>query len=152
MQDELEASGWRRWPSNGLFKMIGPIWCKPSVNGGSHFGMVTDERHTNGMGLVHGGVVCSFADNALSIAAYRAVKPDICVTLQLNVHFLLAIKPGSFLRTEASIESRGQSIYFLSGELFVGDRRVATAAGLWRRIAQRNSLHLRTLEDVDVSG
>ena len=50
-------------------------------------------RHCNGVGIVHGGWLSSFADGVLATAVWRSTETR-SVTLRLNVDFLDMVRPG----------------------------------------------------------
>ena len=83
------ASGYTLYdPSDPFEDYVGPIWYRRQDDG-VHCLMPTEERHTNGGGALHGGVLLTFADYALCSAASFAASGgqmpgSFAMTLNLN--------------------------------------------------------------------
>ncbi|HVF64897.1 MAG TPA: PaaI family thioesterase [Casimicrobiaceae bacterium] len=129
--EELSAAGWKRHDSEGLMHSVGPLW---TLREGSSFayGVLADARHLNPAGVVHGGLFATLADHALTAIVWQAVDRRACVTVALDVHFLVAARPGDFIIARGRIDGGGTSLFFASGELSVKDSRVATAHAVIR--------------------
>ena len=55
----------------------------------ARFELQTDERHTNPMGTLHGGVLCDIADAAMGMAYASLLQPgESFTTLELKINFL----------------------------------------------------------------
>ncbi len=91
-----------------------------------------DERHTNAQGFVHGGVLMTFADHALSLLVWEAAGRANCSTVQLDNHFLAAVRAPAFVELDAEILRQGRSMIFARCSLRIGDDVVMTANGVWR--------------------
>jgi uncharacterized protein (TIGR00369 family) len=71
-----------------------------------------DETHRNLQGLVHGGLVAALADTACGLAVRTAVEPGRRhVTVQLNVHYLAAARPGRILAHGRAVRVGGTLAY-----------------------------------------
>jgi uncharacterized protein (TIGR00369 family) len=69
--------------------------------------LAVEERHLNGIGILHGGVHASLLDNAMGITAMVARPNDKVVTTNLNVHYLSSLKQGKVtVTTELIHQSR----------------------------------------------
>jgi len=55
-------------------------------------------------------------------------------TVQLNVQFIDAVQIGEFVEARCRVVRRTRALVFMSGELVVGDRVVATATGVWKTL------------------
>jgi acyl-CoA thioesterase len=63
------------------------------------------EKHRNGIGLVHGGVLTALLDHVLSIVVYPHVEiGKWCATLDLKVSYLAPVRDGEIV-AEAEIVS-----------------------------------------------
>jgi acyl-coenzyme A thioesterase PaaI-like protein len=58
-------------------------------------------------------------------------------TVQLDVHFVDAVKVGEFVEAKCQVVRRTRSLVFMSGDLMVGDRVVATAKGVWKTLGKK---------------
>ena len=69
-----------------------------------------DERHTNPMGTMHGGVFCDIADGAMGMAfASTLAEDESFTTLELKINFLKPVRRGR-LRAEGRVVRRGDTI------------------------------------------
>lgn len=126
-----EAAGWVRRGINEFVSVVGPLWAR-TEDGETRYGFLAEGRHLNGGGVVHGGMVMTFADQALGEAAWAANGGRQQVTIQLDTHFISGIKEGDFVEARCRVVRHTRSIMFLAGELTVADRIVATASGVWK--------------------
>jgi acyl-coenzyme A thioesterase PaaI-like protein len=58
-------------------------------------------------------------------------------TVQLDMHFVDALKVGAFVEAKCQVVRRTRSLIFMSGELMVGERVVATAKGVWETLGKK---------------
>ena len=87
--------GFTQIPTRGPFTDInGPIWRK-SIGEGEPplLGFFPEERHTNALGFVHGGMLSTVLDSAMAHVAYDRFKCRL-VTLELNVKYHHAVFRG----------------------------------------------------------
>ncbi len=133
---EPEAAGWRPMRDDSFIRLVGPLWTRvvadPGRDGERRYGFLAEARHLNRGGVVHGGMLMTFADQALGLAAWAANGDRPQVTIQLDTHFVSSAQEGEFVEARGRVVRHARSIMFLAGELFVGDRIVATAAGVWK--------------------
>ena len=130
-----QAAGWTVHDEEpGFADTIGPIW-QSGANEAFRLGFLARPAHANRRGVVHGGMVMSFADQLLGAVAIEAVAGRPLATVQLDTHFIDAIAVGEFVEGTARVERRTRSMLFMSGSIFVGDRLVAMAHGIWKILA-----------------
>lgn len=73
------------------------------------FELVTEERHTNPMGTVHGGILCDLADAAMGMCFFTGLgEGESFTTLELKMNFLRPVWRTT-LRAEARTVQRGRS-------------------------------------------
>jgi uncharacterized protein (TIGR00369 family) len=127
------SDGWEAIPDDGFIGLVGPIWQKPDESG-MRFAFLADVKHRNRRGVVHGGMIMTFADRALGMTARHAngYKPQ--ATIQLDVHFVDAVQIGGFVEARAEIVRRTRSLIFMKADFVVGERVVATANGIWKTL------------------
>ncbi|WP_280960098.1 PaaI family thioesterase [Enterovirga rhinocerotis] len=82
--------------------------------------------------MVHGGMVMTFADHALGLAARSVNRTHAQATVQLDTAFLSGVEEGEFVEARCRMLRETKSILFMSAEIAVGDRAVANATGLWK--------------------
>ena len=139
------AHGWRALPAAAMPGSLGVPWAK-KVDGRWLYGLLTGPEHTNPNGVVHGGVLMAFADHGLSMIAWEAAERAPCTTIQLNTHFLDAIRPGEFLELQGEVTRRTRGLVFVRGRI-VGHhddshhteklRDVGAVDGIWRILRSR---------------
>ncbi len=101
-------------------------------------------KHCNGAGIVHGGMLSTLADNTMAAAVYTLLGTR-ALTIEMNLHFMSMSKPGDWLEAVARVRHSTQAVVFCEADLFVGDRIVMTATGMFRRLRPRKGAS-KTLE------
>ena len=134
------AAGWRALPGAAMPAGLGVPWAK-KLDGRWLYGLLTGPGHANPSGVVHGGVLMTFADHGLSFLAWEAAERAPCTTIQLNTHFLDAIRPGEFIQLRGEITRRTRGLVFVRGVIVAGDgeqmREVGAVDGIWRVLRPR---------------
>ncbi len=125
------ADGWKAIPVRKFFRMIGPLWARRDDDGGWIYGLLTTEEHDNGAGLVHGGVLATFVDQAFSTVAWEAAGRQAAYTVTLDIHFAGAVRPGQFVIARARVVRRASALVFLTGNVVCDEREVVIASGVW---------------------
>ena len=129
------AAGWKqfRWHEDGFPTLVGPFWSKREA-GGWAYGLLAEAKHGNAHGIVHGGMLVTFLDQILGATCWEAANRDPVVTIQLNTHFVSAAKAGDFMEARGEAVRATKSLIFVRGQITIGDRIVATADGVWKRL------------------
>jgi acyl-coenzyme A thioesterase PaaI-like protein len=79
----------------------------------------------------------TFADRSMGMTCWYANERQPQATVQLDVHFVDAVKVGEFVEAKCQVVRRTRSLVFMSGDLMVGDRVVATAKGVWKTLGKK---------------
>ncbi len=74
-------------------------------------------RHCNGVGLVHGGMLSTLADNTMAAAAYTQTRRR-SLTVQMNLQFISAVRPGAWLEAVGRVSHSTQTMIFCEVDLF----------------------------------
>jgi uncharacterized protein (TIGR00369 family) len=127
----LEQEGWSVQQPYGFVETVGPLWERRDERG-LHLGIVSEAKHLNRSGVMHGGAILTFADQALGTAAWEATGYKPQVTIQLDVQFVSAVEVGEFVTAQCQVVRVTGSLVFLRGVLLVGSRTIATASGVWK--------------------
>lgn len=129
------AAGWVVCADEpGFMDIVGPVWeCGDGDT--LRLGFLARPDHANRRGVVHGGMLLTFADQVLGTVAVREMSGRPMATVQLDTHFIDAITVGEFVEGVARVERRTRSILFMRGEMFVAGRLIATAQGIWKVLA-----------------
>jgi uncharacterized protein (TIGR00369 family) len=88
-----------------------------------------DERHTNPMGTLHGGILCDIADAAMGIANASLLQPgETFTTLELKINFLKPIWKAK-LRAVGTVVRPGRTISLVECDVLdEQDKLVARAS------------------------
>jgi uncharacterized protein (TIGR00369 family) len=117
-------------PDGEFAAMIGPLFIR-HAGAEPRFAFRAASKHTNARGVVHGGVLLSFADQTLGLTVQRAVGSVDVATVSLNCDLVASAKPGDLIEGEASVTRITKRLIFVKGRLFCGDRVIMDASGLW---------------------
>lgn len=130
------SEGWLALRSDSYIGMVGPLWQRPPdeemERGRRRFGFLAETRHLNANGMVHGGMIMTFADHAIGLTARSVNKANRQATVQLDTHFLSGVEDGEFVEAQCRLTRETKSLLFMAAEIAVGDRPVATAQGVWK--------------------
>lgn len=131
------SHGWTTREATGLIGLVGPVWERPEADGPA-FGFLAEARHLNRGGIVHGGMLMAFADEALGRLSVRSTSERRQATIQLDTHFVSAVRDGEFVEARCRIVRQTRSVNFLAGTLTVSGRVVVTANGIWKLTGARS--------------
>lgn len=123
--------GWLVKDDCDFIDLIGPVWQRASGDG-LEFAFLAEARHRNRNGRIHGGMLLSFADQAMGLSASHQTGSLAQATIQLGLQFTAAVEVGDFVEARPTIARLTKSLAFMTGVFVVGDRVVATASGVWR--------------------
>jgi uncharacterized protein (TIGR00369 family) len=122
----------------GYARHNGPFFRRPSHEGRVEEAFWIRPRHTNGLGILHGGMVSSFLDRLLGTAVGQAAGRT-GVTVQLSVDFLRMARAGEWLQGSAQVTQVAQDLAFAEGRAFVGEREVARATGVFKLMSRASA-------------
>jgi acyl-coenzyme A thioesterase PaaI-like protein len=117
---------------SGFMKHNGGLLFKTISKHEYEFKTIIKENHLNAAGIAHGGFIAAFVDAGAGSAAHRSVDQNPCVTISLELKFISVIKLGQELVGKAKIQKKTKSMVFLTCELTVANKIVATASGVWK--------------------
>ena len=130
------AAGWEPYRDEGFIGLVGPFWTK--VTDDTHlYAFMAEPKHHNRRGVVQGGMLMTFADRSMGMTCWYANERQPQATVQLDMHFLDAVQIGDFVEAKCRVVRRTRALVFMSGELVVGERLVATANGVWKTLGKR---------------
>ncbi len=131
--DESTAfpEGWEAFTDPGFIAHVGPVYHR-TVAGTKEFAFRTDERHGNLVGIVHGGMLLTFADRALSIVVRDACDGARAVTIEMSSQFVGAAQIVDLIETVPEIVRKTASLVFVRGTLTSGGRPLAAVTGIWK--------------------
>jgi len=93
---------------------------------GSVMGYFTaDPRFEGYSGIVHGGIIATLLDSAMSHCLFK--KGIMALTGRLSIRYSFPIRVGTVVKLEARIMKRLHKVFFLQAKAFVEEKRAACA-------------------------
>ena len=127
-------AGWRIIPGHdNVSEHLGPFLSCRRKDCGFAYGFQSDDRHRNINGVLHGGVMFSFADHFMGLCV-AAEATRFSTTVKLNVSYLSPGRIGDFIEGEIDSLRLTRSLGFASGRVFAQGRILMTAEGVWKLI------------------
>lgn len=94
-------------------------------------------HHCNSHGSAHGGLLMTFADYSLCIAANQG-KNEGVATVTCNNEFIAPALAGDLVCGRAEVTRRGGSLVFVRVVLSVQDRVILTSSGVIKRLRAKH--------------
>ena len=116
----------------GFMKHNGGLLFKTISENEYEFKATVKENHLNAAGIAHGGFIATFVDAGAGTAAHRVADQNPCVTISLELKFISAVKLGQEIVGKTKIQKKTKTMVFLTCELTVANKIVATASGVWK--------------------
>ena len=114
---------------------VGPVF-EQGETGAKRFAFRVDERHLNRRGVVHGGMLMTFADAALGQAAWDATDHAPSVTLNMQSHFLRGVVKGDLVEVVPVVTRKTRALVFIRGDFKVGDEIVLSVSSVWKLLGR----------------
>ena len=117
-------------------ELVGPLCFKEDADGRVRFAFEAQPKHANTSGQIHGGMLMTFADFALCLAAIHGLPGERCVTVSLSCEFTAPGQVGDFIESTAEVVRRARSLTFVRGTITAGDRTLLNYSGIVKRLAR----------------
>jgi len=121
----------------GFMKHNGGLLFRTISEGEYEFKTTINKNHLNAAGITHGGFIAAFIDAGAGSAAYKSTDQNTCVTISLEIKFISPVKLGQELVGKTKIQKITKSMVFLTCELTVENKMVATASGIWKILTKK---------------
>ncbi len=118
--------------NEGFNAYVGPFYGRPREDGSVHFILDLRDKHLNGGGVAHGGLLMAFADAVLGTAVSVAVEGAPCATMTLNADFVASADKGARIEGEAEVTRATRSVVFVAGRIYAGEKTLLSASGIWK--------------------
>jgi len=128
MENEFEQISIKQ----GFMKHNGGIFFKKNSEKEYEFKATITKNHLNAAGITHGGFIAALIDAGAGTAAHRAADRNPCVTISLELKFISAVHLSQEIIGKTKIQKKTKSMVFLTCELIVENKIVATASGVWK--------------------
>jgi acyl-coenzyme A thioesterase PaaI-like protein len=116
----------------GFNKFAGPFYRLEDDGDVRRFAFVALPHHMNGAGTVHGGLLMTFADIAMSRTSRLISGAGSCSTVALTCDFVGPGRLGDLIVARVRATRQTRTLVFLGAELATAARIVLTATGLWK--------------------
>ena len=117
---------------DGFMKHNGGIWFRAISENEYEFKTKISKNHLNSAGISHGGFIAALTDAGVGTAAHRVANGNPCVTISLELKFISSVKLDEELIGFTKVQRKTKSLVFLTCELKVDDKIIATASGVWK--------------------
>lgn len=114
--------------------LVGPLHYR-MVEGRFQLGFRVERRHTNPMGICHGGMMATFCDMLLPMATHRQA-PEVGLrflpTISLQLDYLAGSPLGAWVQGEAQVLRTTRSLVFAQGLVQADGTPVARVSGVFK--------------------
>jgi uncharacterized protein (TIGR00369 family) len=120
----------------GFSTFNGPYFYRPGEGPMAEQAFFALQRHANGVGLVHGGMLSAFMDGVLAGAVWRGTGQR-AVTIHLSIDFLHMARVGEWVMGEARLTRATRDVAFAEGRAYVGGHDVVRCSGIFKLMGER---------------
>jgi uncharacterized protein (TIGR00369 family) len=114
-----------------------PLYSK-RTDGAVIIGLRLAKPHTNGRGLIHGGLIAALADSAMGHSCARQMGGAASlVTIGLAVDFIGSAEVGQWLAVESDVIRTGTTICFAQSLVKADDAVIARANATFRVVPRK---------------
>jgi len=114
-----------------------PLYSKRTDNA-VIIGLRLAKPHTNGRGLIHGGLIAALSDNALGYSCAQQMGwTSSLVTIGLAVDFVDTAQVGQWLAVETDVIKTGRTICFAQSLIKADDVVIARANATFRVVSKK---------------
>lgn len=128
--------GWKPVPLGGFADHVGPILGRRDDAATWRYALEARALHLNPAGRVHGGVLTTLADQAMSLVAWEEAGRRNVVTVQFSASFVGAALAGDLLTAEARVDHRTGGLIFLAARILTPRGPALLASGVWKPLRE----------------
>lgn len=128
-----ETATWLRLEGEPFDELAGPFEYRLDGDGSVSCRFRPQHRNTNGLGIVHGGSLLTFADYCLFVSAKNLIGDDRTVTVSISADFVGMVRPGSTVEARCDVVKSGRSLIFLRGLITSSGDPVMSFSGVMKR-------------------
>jgi len=115
----------------GYIGLAGPFFCRRNEDGCYAYGFLSDARHGNPNGVLHGAAILTFVDTMLGHAVVASTGRK-CATVALTSQFVAGVPTGSWISGRVDIRRLTKTLAFLDAEARSNDVLLVTATAVFR--------------------
>jgi uncharacterized protein (TIGR00369 family) len=135
MSEEVPAGFTETEDTVGFMALVGPMYQRRDGDD-VIFGFRVAGKHANRRGVVHGGMMMTFADHALGRLVRAQSGQTATATVSLNADFLTGPRAGDWVECRGRISRQTRSLVFVKGEVSVDGEIVMAATGVWKKLGE----------------
>lgn len=113
----------------------GPIYMATGEND-LRSGFFVLDRHCNGMGFLHGGMMSAFADRSLAMAVWAA-SHRMSVTLKLTLQYFETVRLHQWVEAHPRVDSINAEIVQVTADMMIAGGKCAARADATFRLLRR---------------
>jgi uncharacterized protein (TIGR00369 family) len=114
---------------------VGPVFEAGEV-GAKRFAFRVDERHVNKRGVVHGGMMMTFADAAIGQAVWDFTDRVSSVTMNMQAQFIGGARLGDLVEVQPELIRKTRALVFVRGDFTTGSRTLMTISSVWKLLGE----------------
>jgi acyl-coenzyme A thioesterase PaaI-like protein len=133
---EGEWAGWKTRIRNPFEDLVGPFYWRDDAEG-RRVAFRAEQRHMNGAGFMHGGLLMTFADAALFCLAREHLTDRPGVTAALHGDFTGSARPGDLIECTGEVVRGGGSLVFVRGQIRCADQPLMHFSGVIKKVQPR---------------
>ena len=139
--------GYVPFPDQGGFpQLCGPVYYQRQDDGRFINGFHSRLVHDNTNGVVHGGVLFTFADNIIGRAA-SGISRRYATTISMNVEYIAAGPLNTWINGTTKVAYMDDRFAFIQSRIFTDDKLILTADGVCRLLGPYFRKNRRQLHD-----
>ena len=128
MTDEFEQISLKK----GFMKHNGGIMFRNISTSEYEFKSTINENHLNAASITHGGYLSALIDAGAGTAAHRSAENAPCVTIYLDLKFIVTSRIGDEIIGYVKILKKTKTLVFLFCELKCEGKIITSASGIWK--------------------
>lgn len=115
--EDGEFAGWLHVPGELFNDHTGPFYHRLEADGSVLCRFRAGPHTANGLGIVHGGCLLTFADYCLFVTSRTHSQPDEVVTISMNSELTGKAFAGDLLEARGEVVRGGRSLVFIRGQV-----------------------------------
>ncbi len=130
-----EFAGWKTWPQDPFeYGLTGPFHFHKDDRG-PVCAFRAEHKHMNGIDVMHGGCLMTFADFALfGIAASEIGEDAYGITVAFTSEFLDGPRVKEYIEARGEVLRAGKSLIFVRGIVTANERPCLNFSGTIKRV------------------
>lgn len=117
--------------TDGFIGHNGPYFWRKDEAGRYEFGFLTDARHGNPNGVLHGAAVLAFLDTILGHAVVMQAGKK-CATVALDSRFIGTAAPGAWIDGRTTLRQLTRSFAFVDAEAYAAGKLLVASTAIFR--------------------